>query len=132
MKTGQQSLKLGKELNKMLAEGDIVWVDFDPVRGTEQSGARPAIVVSVEAFNTQSHRAIVCPITKNMSPWPTKVFLPKNFVIKGAILTDQIRSVDRHQRGFRKVAKAPDAILSNVRDQISALLGLMTHEDINI
>jgi mRNA interferase MazF len=84
-----------------LEAGDIVWVDFDPVRESEQAGNGPALVVSHTMFNGTSHYSIVCPITSNIAEWPTKVPLPEGMAIRGAILVDQIRSLDRRHRGFR-------------------------------
>jgi mRNA-degrading endonuclease toxin of MazEF toxin-antitoxin module len=107
-----------------LDKGDLVWVDFDPVRGTEQSGARPALVISQALFHTQTPRAIVCPITRNITPWPTKVFLPEGLAVHGAVLVDQVRSVDRATRGFRRVGKVPDQTLREVRHKLGELIGL--------
>jgi mRNA interferase MazF len=103
----------------------LVWVDFDPALGTEQSGARPALVVSATTFNALSRRSLVCPITTNPAPWPTKVFLPDGLAVKGAVLTDQVRSVDRSQRGFRVVGKVPPDVLAHVR---AAIVSLMEEE----
>ena len=52
--------------------GDLIWTDFDPTRGREQAGRRPALVVSSAAFTEHTGRAIVCPITSRGRPFPTK------------------------------------------------------------
>ncbi len=102
--------------------GALVWVDFDPALGTEQSGFRPALVVSATIFNAMSRRSLVCPITSNMAPWPTKVVLPAGLPVTGAVLTDQIRSVDRSRRGFRLVGQVPPDVLARVRAVIASLM----------
>jgi len=107
-----------------LKAGDIVWVDFDPVKGTEQSGVRPAIVLSSAAFHEAGSTAIVCPITRNPSPWPTKVPLPAGMKTRGHVLAEQIRTVYRPERGFRFIEHAPETLLSDVRTVIGALLGI--------
>ena len=104
--------------------GDIVWVELDPVRGSEQAGTRPALVVSETIYNRTSHHSIVCPITRNLAEWPTKVPLPDGLPIRGAILLDQIRSLDRRQRGFRLICKAPPDLVFEVRRRLGALLGM--------
>ena len=104
--------------------GDIAWVDFEPVRGTEQAGARPALVLSTRMMHEASRMAIVCPVTSNINPWPAKVFLPDGFPVKGAILVDQVRSVDRVMRGFRLIGRVPNEILMEVRFKLAALIGL--------
>lgn len=104
--------------------GDIVWIDFDPVVGTEQGGRRPAIVLAEQAFNLRDRKSIVCPITRNMAPWPTKVPLPAGMQTRGAVLVDQIRSVHREVRGFRFIEHAPDDVLMNVRAVLASILGI--------
>jgi mRNA interferase MazF len=107
-----------------LRAGDIVWADFEPVLGTEQGGRRPAIVLTDEAFNARDQRSIVCPITRNVTPWPTKVILPPGLQTHGAILADQIRSMHRQERGFRFIESAPDEVLAHLRAIVSAILGI--------
>ncbi len=106
--------------------GDLVLVDFSPVRGTEQDGIRPALVVSASAMNAVTKRVIVCPITRNLDPWPTKVFLPAGLGADGAVLTDQVRSIDRRERVLRRMGSVPEETLIAVRDRLAALLGLET------
>ena len=103
--------------------GALVWVDFGGARGTEQTGVRPAIVVSATTFNRHTRRSMVCPITTNVSPYPTKVMLPDGLPVQGAILVDQIRSVDRASRGFRLVGKAPADTLLRVRAMLVEIMG---------
>ena len=44
-------------------QGDIIFINFNPTKGHEQKGQRPAIVVSTNIFNTYTNMAMVCPIT---------------------------------------------------------------------
>jgi mRNA interferase MazF len=110
---------------KLPMAGDIVWVDFDPAKGSEQKGVRPAIVLTSSSFHEQSSKAIVCPITKNESPWPTKVRLPSGMKTSGHVLSDQVRVVHRAERGFRYIERAPDEVLADVRAILAALLGIV-------
>lgn len=104
--------------------GDIVWVDLRPTLGREQSGVRPAIVLSDLAFHLRNATAIICPITRNVSPWPTKILLPDGLGVSGAVLLDQIRCVDRSSRGFRRVGAVPSDLLLRIRLGIMELIGL--------
>lgn len=104
--------------------GDIVWVDFDPVRGTEQAGRRPALVLSARSYNEESGRAVVCPVTSNPQPWPFKVFLPDALKTRGAVLVDQVRTIHRSARVFGFIERAPDNVLAEVRGKLAALLGI--------
>ena len=56
--------------------GDIAWVEFDPVKGTEQAGRRPALFLTDRAYHENSRSALVCPITSNLHRWPFNVALP--------------------------------------------------------
>ena len=106
------------------AAGDFVLVELGPVRGTEQDGTRPALVVSDSGMHEFSRRALICPITRNRQPWPTKVMLPDGLPVQGAILVDQLRSVDRGERILRHLGTAPIEVLREVRQRIAALIAL--------
>jgi mRNA interferase MazF len=107
-----------------LHAGHLVLVNFAPVRGTEQDGRRPALVVSEAEMHRMTHRVIVCPITRNAQPWPTKVFLPKGLAAEGAVLVDQVRSIDRGARITRILGEVPAGVLREVREKLGALLAL--------
>jgi mRNA interferase MazF len=78
--------------------GDLIWTDFDPTKGREQAGRRPALVISPAAFTENTGLAIVCPITSRVRPFPTSVVLPPTLPIAGEILTSHIRSIDTQAR----------------------------------
>jgi len=104
--------------------GELLLVDFDPAFGTEQRGRRPAVVVSQDDMKLMSRRVIVCPITRNVQPWPTKVFLPPGLGTEDAILVDQGRAIDRDARILRSLGFVPDGILAEVRGKLAPLLGI--------
>jgi mRNA interferase MazF len=104
--------------------GDIVWVEFDAVRGTEQAGRRPGLVLTPLGYHEHSPRAVVCPITSNIRPWPFKVILPTGLRTQGAVLVDQVRAVDRAQRVFATIEIAPGDVVAQVRAKLAALLGI--------
>jgi mRNA interferase MazF len=74
--------------------GDIVWINMQPQAGHEQSGRRPAIVLSPTAYNEKVGLAILCPITNQIKGYPFEVILPKGLKINGVILSDQVKSLD--------------------------------------
>lgn len=104
--------------------GDILWVVFDPVIGTEQGGRRPAIVLTDASYNLLYPRSVVCPITGNTTPWPTKVLLPGGMTIRGSVLADQPRTMHREGRGFRFIERAPAHVLAEVRAIVGSILGV--------
>jgi mRNA interferase MazF len=81
--------------------GDLIWTDFDPTKGREQAGRRPALVVSPAAFTENTGLTIVCPITSRVRSFPTSVILPSGLSIAGEILTSHIRSLDTQARPIR-------------------------------
>ena len=78
--------------------GDLIWTDFDPTRGREQAGRRPALVVSPASFIENTGLAVVCPITSHVRPFPTSVILPAGMPVAGEILLSHIRSIDTRAR----------------------------------
>ena len=46
-----------------ILRGDILWADLEPVRGHEQAGRRPVLVLSREIFNDRSGTVIGLAIT---------------------------------------------------------------------
>ncbi|MGH2371157.1 MAG: type II toxin-antitoxin system PemK/MazF family toxin [Chloroflexota bacterium] len=50
--------------------GEIYWVAFDPVKGREQGGVRPALVVQHDIGNQHSETTVVAAITRTLPPRP--------------------------------------------------------------
>ena len=50
--------------------GEIYWVEFDPVKGSEQGGLRPALVVQNDVGNRYSSTTVVVAITRTIPPKP--------------------------------------------------------------
>jgi len=104
--------------------GDILWIDFDPARGHEQAGRRPALVVSPATYNEVSSLLLVCPVTRNDRPWPFKVALPDVDGLSGYILVDQVRSIDPAHRVLEVGGRAPPETVANVKAILAAVLGV--------
>ena len=105
--------------------GDLIWTDFDPRTGREQSGRRPALVVSPGEFCRVTEFAIVCPIPSRVRPFGTSVVLPMGLPVSGEILTSHVRSIDTVVRPISYAGAAvPVAILHEVRMKLAALIGL--------
>ena len=74
--------------------GDVVWLELDPQAGHEQAGVRPALVISPRLYNRRVGLALFCPLTTHIKGYPFEVELPPGLKAKGAILSDQIKSLD--------------------------------------
>lgn len=108
--------------------GDIVWISFDPQAGHEQAShvkARrgPALVLSPREYNSRSSYCVVCPITSAIKGYPFEVVLPAGLAVTGAVLADQLKSIDRHARRIEVVGQAPKEIVEDVTAKAVALVG---------
>ena len=101
--------------------GDLVWLDFDPQAGREQAGRRPALVLSPKNYNSKTSLAVICPITSKVKGHPFEVVLPAGR-ITGAVLSDQVASLDWVVRRAEKVTKVSDDVLAEVTAKIAALI----------
>lgn len=104
--------------------GDLIWTDFNPRTGREQSGRRPALVVSPSEFYRATEFAIVCPITSRIRSFGTSVVLPPGLPIAGEILTSHVRSIDTSARHIAYAGRVPPAVLEEVRGKLAALIGI--------
>ena len=95
-------------------QGDIVFLDFNPTKGHEQKGARPAIVISNNVFNINTKMVIVCPITSNNKEFPTHYLLEDTKKIYGSVLCEHLRSIDYEIRNLKFIEKASDNDLLSV------------------
>ncbi len=75
-------------------QGDLVWLEFLPQAGHEQSGHRPALVLSSKVFNAGSSFAVVCPITSRVRGNAFEVRLPSGLPITGVVLSAQVKSLE--------------------------------------
>ncbi len=104
--------------------GDFIWLDLDPTVGHEQSGRRPAIVLSPHNYNAAAGLCVICPITSRVRDYPFEAKLPDGAGFSGVVLADQPRSISWEKRPIQPAGRAPEAVLSEVRERLAALLGI--------
>ena len=104
------------------ARGDFVWLEFDPQSGHEQAGRRPALVVSPLEYNRRAGLALCCPVTSRVKGYPFEVRLPTGLKVEGAVLADQVKSLDWRGRNAAWIAAAPTAVLDEAVGKILALV----------
>lgn len=102
--------------------GDIVYLDFDPTKGHEQKGHRPAFVLSPQAYNQRSSLAILMPITRQRKGYPFEVSLPPEAQVQGVILADQLKCLDWKARKVRFVESASEEVIAEVQAKIQPLI----------
>jgi len=103
--------------------GDIVRMDFDPQVGREQAKRRPALVLTDQRYNRVSGLAVVCPLTSKRKPYPFALPITIDKV-EGAVLVDQLKSMDWIGRQAKFHSTAEPALVSKVRQYVAVLLGL--------
>ena len=107
--------------------GEVWWVQLEPVRGHEQGGARPALVVSNNIFNqSAADLIVVVPITTKGRP--IRSFLPINPPEGGVkqpsfIICDQVRTVSKARLGKRSGVVLPKT-MAEVERRLKFLLDL--------
>lgn len=104
-------------------KGDLIWLEFNPQAGHEQAGLRPALVISPASYNGAVGLALLCPITSKVKGYPFEVVLPKKSKIHGAILSDQVKSLDWRIRNAKFISKASSQILEETLEKIKAIIG---------
>jgi mRNA interferase MazF len=102
--------------------GDIVWITFNPQTGHEQAGRRPVLVVSPAAYNGKVGLAILCPITSQVKGYPFEVLIPEGLEVSGAILSDQVKSLDWKARKAEFGCQLPAAVFNEVVLKLGTLI----------
>ena len=102
--------------------GDVVWITLNPQAGHEQAGRRPSVVLSPGSYNDKTGLAIFCPITSQIKGYPFEVLLPEGLPVKGAILSDQVKSLDWRIRNAELLCTLPARTIAEVLQKLSTLL----------
>lgn len=101
--------------------GHIVWLQFDPQAGHEQAGHRPALVLSPAAYNDRTGLMLCCPMTTQLKGYPFEVVIAG--ARQGAVLADQVKSLDWVVRKAAFKGRVSPAELAEVRGKAMALIG---------
>lgn len=101
--------------------GDVIWIDFDPVAGHEQSGKRPAVVLSPFAYNNKVGLFLCVPCTTKAKDYPFEVELCGER--ESVVLADQITCVDWRARKVTKKGVIDANELADIRAKAKALIG---------
>lgn len=80
------------------------------------------MVISPRPYNAKVRLALVSPITSKIKGYPFEVVFPKESVVKGAILADQVKSLDCRVRKAEFACKAPPEVVAEVLAKIQTLI----------
>lgn len=101
------------------SQGDIILMDFHPQSGHEQTGRRPAFVISNNSFHRYTNLCIVFPITTKKTNFPLHVALGEDTKTNGVVMCEQLKSLDMQSRNAVFVERVDKSILGTVLTIVS-------------
>jgi len=105
-----------------MKQGDIILVDFDPTKGREQAGYRPAVVISRTEYNRKRDLVFICPITGSTKSLRFRVLLDDRTQTQGDVICEQVRVIDLLARKCKVVEELPKDLLKQVLDAVSVII----------
>ena len=108
-----------------ILRGDVRWADLNPVRGSEQAGNRPVLVLSQDIFNDRSGTVIAVAITSQ----PQRAGFPLTLEIKSVrmpkkswIKISQIRTLSVERIG-KKIGRVNPQEIAKVIEGLEEIIG---------
>jgi mRNA interferase MazF len=108
-----------------ILRGNVVWADLNPVRGREQAGLRPVLILSEDVFNEKSGTVIVVAITSQ----PQRAGFPLTYELVGSglpkpswVKISQIRTFSIDRLG-KKIGKLKPEELDIIIEGLNEILG---------
>jgi mRNA interferase MazF len=108
-----------------ILRGDILWADLNPVRGSEQAGVRPVVVISHDVFNEKSGTVIALAVTS----LPQRAGFPLSLEIKSPYLPkpswvkiSQIRTLSTERIG-KKIGKVLPEEMDHIIEGLNEIIG---------
>ncbi len=108
-----------------MKQQEIWYANLDPIKGREQSGVRPVVIVSGNNLNENSALKIVCPITSQLKKYAGSLFLQKDSTNKltkdSEVLVFQIRTIDE-TRLIKKIGLITNSQMKTLRFYLDEIL----------
>ena len=108
-----------------ILRGEVRWADLNPVRGHEQAGERPVLVLSHDVFNERSGTVIAVALTSR----EPRAGVPLTIEIRAAglpkrswVKIGQIRTLSTERIG-RRLDRASEEDLAQIIDALNEILG---------
>ena len=108
-----------------ILRGEVYWADLNPVRGSEQAGFRPVLVISQDIFNEKSGTVIALAITScpQRAGFPLSLLLEQPQLPKKSwIKIGHVRTLSTERIGTRICAVKPE-LLDRVIEGLNELVG---------
>ncbi|MFA1563081.1 type II toxin-antitoxin system PemK/MazF family toxin [Aliivibrio fischeri] len=104
---------------------EIIWIDFEPIKGKEIGKYRPALVLSSKEYNQQTGLLICCPISTSIRGGTTEV--PVNNLEKPSVVAASlVQTLSWKERNVKLIAVAEKNIMKNVLMRLIPLIGADT------
>ena len=102
-----------------IVRGEIVIANLEPIKGSEQGGIRPVLILQSNVLNKHAPTTIIAPITSKIyeKEYPTNVFIRQDDSVlntDSTVLLNQIRTIDK--RRIVKKLGSLDIFLMNKMD----------------
>ena|SRR3989338_2504005 len=97
-----------------ILRGDIIWADLNPVKGQEQAGLRPVLILSQEVFNERSGTVIAVALTSQHQK-------------AGFPLTLELKSPNLPKRSWVKISQ----IRTLSVERLGKKIGKVSHEELH-
>lgn len=108
-----------------MRQGEIWNVYFDPVRGSEQAGNRPAIIISGDTMNKNSNLLIVCPLTTSLHFFKGHPIIEpsqENGLTKTSeVMVFHVRTLSK-ERFKKKLGKASEENVTTIHQTLEKIL----------
>ena len=108
-----------------MKQAEIWMVNLNPIRGSEQAGMSPVVIISGNLLNTHAAVVIACPLTSKIKNYHGNVVLNPNktngLKSKSEILTFHIRSISK-DRLIEKIGKITEKEFEQVRECLGDIL----------
>jgi mRNA interferase MazF len=108
-----------------ILRGDICWADLEPVRGREQAGRGPVLILSREIFNERSGTVIAMAVTSR----PQSAGFPLTYPLPGSLLPkpssvkiSQVRTLSTERLG-KKLGRLPEAEVDRIIEGLLDIIG---------
>jgi mRNA interferase MazF len=101
--------------------GDAAWISLNPQSGHEDVGRGPAVVLPPGSYNGKVGLALFCPITNQVKGYSFGVAIPIGLRLSGAVLADQVKSLEWRARRVELICALPQPAVSEVLQKLGTL-----------
>lgn len=103
--------------------GDLIWVNSNPSKGSEQKGKRPALVLTPNNYN-KFGLFYILPVTSIVKGYKVEVPLSESQITKGVVLTNEMLAIDWETRSVEFIEKAETTLMDLVDSRLRTILSL--------